>query len=181
MRKAMWLMLACGVMLVGWMVGSAVVADVKAEATVLFDFEDDADVNKWDTNNDKTDRSLSTEHATSGKGSMKVVLKAGEFPGISTGHISLKDWSGYTTLKFDIFADSAFDLMMTVKDPNSKNYDTRYNNDKIEINKGANTISIAVGDIGDKIDLKKINLISIHAGTLDKEVTFYMDNMRLEK
>jgi hypothetical protein len=152
-----------------------------AEGTlVMFDFEDEDGLKKFDAN--KSDAEASTEHATSGKQSLKVTLKAGEtYAGLYTERFPTKDWMAYSKLKFDIFVDEAVTLGMTLKDVNSKDYATRYNRDSIELEKGANTVTIELVDAGDKIDLKKIKSMSLFAGKVDKNTVFYLDNVRLEK
>jgi hypothetical protein len=178
MRKVMLVMVGC---IAATVVGVAWSQDQPAPAaTVLFDFEDEADVKKWDAKN--SEPSASTEHATSGKGSMKLTLKGGvDFPGIYTERFPTKDWSGFKTLKFDVFADEPMTLMLSIKDPDSKDYASRFNMDKIEINKGANTVVIPLSDVGAKIDVKKIKSTTIFSGKLDKDTTIYLDNVRLEK
>ena len=178
MRKVMLVMVGC---IAATVVGVAWSQDQPAPAaTVLFDFEDEADVKKWDAKN--SEPSASTEHATSGKGSMKLTLKGGvDFPGIYTERFPTKDWSGFKTLKFDVFADEPMTLMMTAKDPNSKDFASRFNKEKIEINKGANTVAIPIADIAGKIDVKTIKSTTIFSVKLEKDPTLYLDNIRLEK
>jgi hypothetical protein len=203
MRRIALVTLVCAVVaLFGWMMVGGVQADEKAptppatpapgaepaptapkaEAKVLFDFEDDKGLAQAEAKNAET--SLSTDHATSGKNSLKVVLSASKLPGVGFMKLPVTDWSGYKTLKFDIFAegDDAMKFAMSIKDTKSKDYASRYNNEKIAVAKGANTISIDIADIGGHIDLKIVKQMSIFAcGTLEKEATVYIDNIRLEK
>ena len=187
MRKVMLVLLGCvALAIVAVEVGGALWAQEAPKpaapaTTMLFDFEDEDDVKKCEAK-PNTETAPSAEHATSGKQSLKVTLKPdGEYPGLYIEKFPTKDWSGFSALKFDVFADEAFVLAMTVKDVNSKDYATRYNNDKIELNKGANTVVITLGDVGDKIDVKKIKSMTIFASKVDKARTFYLDNVRLEK
>lgn len=179
MRKLMVVLLGC-VAVAG--VGQAFLpvgfAQAKEGALVLFDFESADDVAKWEANG--SEMSVSTEHATSGKQSMKVVLKPGEYPGLSTGKIE-KDWSAYKELKLDVFADAAFTIAVRIDDDNSKDYASRYNNEGVEIAKGQSTVTLTLGDVGDKIDLKKVKMLCFFAINPDKDITFYVDNVRLEK
>ena len=147
---------------------------------VMFDFEDADGIKKLDAN--KSEAEASTEHATSGKQSLKVTLKAGaDYPGLYVEKFPTKDWSAYSKLKIDIFADEAVTMGMTLKDPKSKDYATRYNNDKVALEKGANTITVELVDVADKIDLKTIKSMSFFAHKPEKAVTLYVDNVRLEK
>ncbi|HUU42148.1 MAG TPA: hypothetical protein VMY39_01985 [Planctomycetota bacterium] len=183
MRK--WILAALAVAALGFVGGELVGTawaqdDVKAaDATkVLFDFEDDQDVTKWEAN--KSEISASTEHATSGKQSLKVVLNAEKFPGLRTQKFE-RDWSGYATLKFDVFTDAPLNLMMTVKDKKSKDYASRYNNERIKLKEGANTVSIPLEDVGAKIDLKAVLSVTLFGGKMEKVTVIYLDNVRLEK
>jgi hypothetical protein len=179
----MWVLLGCVAAGFAVAFGGALWAqdEAKPATTMLFDFENEDDVKFCEAKAD-TETAASTEHATSGKQSLKVTMKAGaDYPGLYVEKFPTKDWSGNAALKFDVFADEAVTLGMTLKDPNSKNYETRFNNDKISLNKGANTVTITLGDVGDKIDLKKIKSMSLFCPKPEKDVTIYVDNMRLEK
>jgi hypothetical protein len=158
--------------------GDALWAQAKEEAKMLFDFENADDAAQWEAANAAT--SIVAEHATSGKSAMKVVLEGAEYPGINTAKIA-NDWSGYKELKFDVFADQAFNLAVRIDDENSKDYAGRYNLDQNDLNKGANTVTITLGDVGDKIDLKKVKLFILFGINPAKDTTYYLDNVRLVK
>ncbi len=183
MRKVMWVLLGCVAVAFAVKFGSAALwaqGEAKPATLMLFDFEDEDGLKKFDAN--KSETAGSAEHVTSGKQSLKVTLKTGEnYPSIYTERFPTKDWSGYAALKFDVFVDEAITLSMTVKDVNSKDYASRYNRDKVELEKGANTVTVTLGDVGDAIDPKKIKSMTIFAGKVDKDTMFYLDNVRLEK
>lgn len=148
------------------------------EAKMLFDFEDAGDAAKWESANAET--SVVADHATSNKSALKVTLKAAEYPGISTAQIA-NDWSGYSKLVFDVFADEDFNLAIRIDDENSKDYASRFNLDKNDVVKGKNTVTIDLVDIGDKIDLKKVKLLILFSIGTQHDTTCYLDNVRLEK
>ena len=156
-------------------------APAPAAATMLYDFENEDDVKFCEAKAD-TETAAVAEHATSGKQSLKVTMKGGaDWPGLYAEKMPVKDWTGFAALKFDVFAEGDVTLGMTIKDPNSKSFETRYNNDKIQLTKGANTVVITLGDVADAIDIKKIKSISIFCYKPEKDVTLFVDNMRLEK
>jgi hypothetical protein len=148
------------------------------EAKMLFDFEDAGDLAKWEAA--EADVSIVGDHATSGKSALKVTLKAAEYPGITTTQAP-NDWKGFAKLSFDLFADEDMTLLVRIDDENSKDYASRYNNDGIDIKKGANNVSIELADVGDKIDLAKVKMLILFGSNPPKPVTFYLDNVRLEK
>ena len=123
MRRTMLVLLACAAAAgFGVRFGDALWAQAKEEAKMLFDFENADDAAQWEAANAAT--SIVAEHATSGKSAMKVVLEGAEYPGINTAKIA-NDWSGYKELKFDVFADQAFNLAVRIDDENSKDYASR--------------------------------------------------------
>jgi hypothetical protein len=148
------------------------------ESKMLFDFEDAGEAASWEAATAET--SVVAEHATSGKNALKVVLKAGEYPGINTAKVP-NDWSGYKELQFDVFADQDFTLFCRIDDENSKDYASRYNNDGIEITKGKNSVTLGLGDVGAAIDLKKVKLLILFGSGVQQDTTFYLDNVRLVK
>ncbi len=149
------------------------------ETKVLFDFEVDADAAAWRAA--RCEKSVSAEHATSGAKSLKLKLTAnGDTSGIATEGLAVKDWSGYTTFAFDVFADDGLALTVSLRDAFRKPF-----RKEVDLAKGANTISIPVADIAAgmedaKLDIKKMAAITllVHLGA---ERTIYIDNVRLEK
>ncbi len=162
--------LACALAAFAW-------AEAK-DAKVLFNFEEAGELAKWDAAD--ADIAVVADHATVGKGALKVTLKAAEYPGITTTQIP-NDWKPWSKLKFDLFADEAFTLLVRIDDENSKDYESRYNNDGLEIAKGANSVAIDLSNVGGKIDLAKVKMLILFGSNVAKPTTFYLDNMRLEK
>ncbi len=146
----------------------------KAGAKVLNDFEVDADKDMFADS--KADISLSTEHATSGKHSLKVVWK--EFNPLSAIGTLPEDWSEHKWLKFDLFIDGG-DTRFTLrlKDKAGKSYDVW----QYPVQAGANTIIVNLETAGEKIDLKQIFHLFFYLVDDKETVTGYVDNLRLEK
>ena len=174
MRRTILILAACA----ACMLAAAFSGAEGKPSLMLFDFEAAGDLAKWEAAD--ADTSIVGDHATSGKSALKVTLKAAEYPGLTTTQAP-NDWSAYKTLKFDVFADEGLTLHLRIDDANSKDYTSRYNNDDISINKGANAVSIDLADVGGKIDLKKIKMLILFGSNVAKPVTFYLDNVRLEK
>jgi hypothetical protein len=184
MRKIMLVTLACTLIaIVGLKFADVLWAQAKEEAAVLFSFEKPEDLKAWqveDELKDKVQLSVVAEHATDGKAALKMVLKPHEWPGMFTTSLP-KDWSGYTQLKFDVFADEGADLCVRIDDTESKDYGSRYNSEGNFCNKGANTVTLWLSDVGGKIDLKKVKALYIFSTNVQKDLTFTIDNIRLVK
>jgi hypothetical protein len=175
LRKALWVSAA--------MLAAGIAWAAAGEATVLFDFENDADVAAWqveDVLKDKVKLEASDEHATSGKRSLKMTLQPHEWPGMSTTKLP-KDWSGQADLAFDVF--SAVDTTMSVRidDDNSKDYASRFNSQAQDLVKGKNTVTLALADVGDAVDLKKIKALYLFSTDVPEQRVFFIDNIRLIK
>ena len=150
---------------------------------LLFDFENNAEVKAWkveDELKDKVELSASDKNATSGKRSLKMVLKAHQWPGAFTKELP-KDWSGYSKLVFDVVADQAADMNVRIDDANSTDYESRFQLGGQSLNKGKNEITVWLTDVGAAIDLKKITAVFLFCGGVEKDLTFYIDNIRLIK
>src|SRR5262249_36210965 len=73
--------------------------------TVLFDFEDAADLRNWSLPTVAVDFSRSTAHATSGRHSLKLTFSGDALPTVATAQFPVDDWSGFQTFQADAFAD----------------------------------------------------------------------------
>ena len=156
---------------------------VVAAVLLLYSFETDAQFKAWqveDELKDKVQLSVVEEHATDGKKALKMVLKPHDWPGAFTTSLP-KDWSAYAQLKFDVFAEEGADINVRIDDEASKDYESRYNSGANFCNKGANTVTLWLSDVGAKVDLKKIKAMYIFSGNVQKDLTFYIDNIRLVK
>src|SRR6266853_1212228 len=79
---------------------------------VLYDFEDAADLKAWSNlvlpagkDKEPTVRiELSSDHATSGKHSLKLTFNGGNWPTIATTQVT-DDWLNYPTFEADVYAE----------------------------------------------------------------------------
>ena len=166
------LLLACVVLLAGAL---AFAADQvpKPETKVINDFELDTDLDMF--KDSTAEIAVSTEHATSGKHSLKVVWK--EFNPLSAFGTLPEDWSEYKWLKFDLFMDGDSNFTLRLKDKDGKGYDVW----QYPVTAGANTITVNLETAGEKIDLKQVFHLFFYLVDEKETVTGYVDNVRLEK
>jgi hypothetical protein len=109
---------------------------------VLFDFESEAELNylHWKCH---ALLSLSPEHATHGKQSLRMELFPDEYSGFAP-MIENTDWRGYETFCFDIYNRQGRPVPLTVRIDDKKDYpdyDDRYNKTFV-LKPGLNTVSI---------------------------------------
>jgi hypothetical protein len=105
--------LFCFVILVPVLTCSVLAADQPA-VKVLFDFEEAADLTAWSNlalpdakeKEPPAKIELSTEHATSGKRSLKITFAGGRWPTITTTQV-LDDWLPYHTFEADVTVSRA--------------------------------------------------------------------------
>jgi hypothetical protein len=115
------------IFLLGFAIPAA--ADPKAAAAdkVLFDFEEPADLKVWSNlelpgakeKEPPAKLELSTDHATSGKHSLKITFDGGRWPTITTTSIP-DDWTGWETFKADVTVDRPCVVGFTVLQEQSK-------------------------------------------------------------
>jgi len=159
---------------------------------VLHDFEDSAEVRRWEFK--KAKPAFSTEHATLGRHSMK--LAPNEY---MVNTLSKWDWSGYDALEIDFFVDGdeGVGVSLLVGDEDWTNKGRKYwnrHNGSFNLQPGKNTASIPVeglyrGEAGSRnndlaYNIKPDKIIRIDFGfrPMGKSVkAIYMDNMRLVK
>ena len=165
-------LLACIVLLGGGLV-FAVGEAPKGETKVLNDFELDTDKDMFADSTATIE--ISTEHATSGKHSLKVVWK--EFNPLSAIGTLPEDWSEYKWLKFDLFMEGESSFTLRLKDKAGKGYDVW----QYPVQAGANTITVNLESAGEKIDLKQVFHLFFYLVDEKETVTGYVDNVRLEK
>ena len=145
----------------------------KAGTKVLNDFEVDADKDMFADST--ADISISTEHATSGKHSLKAVW-TGAKPLSAIGTLPA-DWSEYKWLKFDLFMEGESNFTLRLKDKAGKSYDVW----QYPAQAGANTITVNLETAGGTIDLKQIFHFFFYLVDDKETATGYVDNLRLEK
>jgi hypothetical protein len=151
---------------------------------VLFDFESDSELDqlRWKCH---TLFSLSDEHATHGKRSLKLELFPSDYPGL-TPMLKENDWGRYKALCFDIYNPGEKQIQVSVRidDKNGyPDYAEQYNK-SFNINPGMNQMSIPLNTLVTsgterKLDLKNIYRVLIFMVRPEKKVTLYLDYMRL--
>lgn len=114
------------------------------------------------------------------KKTLKLTLQPHEWPGVNTQAIPA-DWSGYEALRFDVVAEGDMTLNVRIDDANTKDYNTRFNSGGHYVTKGRNTVTIWLSDVAAKLDLKGLKALYIFCSNVQKPVTFYLDNIRLER
>lgn len=151
---------------------------------VLIDFETDADLDRvhWKCH---TLMGLSSEHATHGKGSLRLELYPSDYPGFEP-LLDQKDWREYRTLCFDVFNPSERRVSITLRIDDRKerpDYRDRYNN-PIMLNPGMNRITIPLGTLittgtGRDLDLGTIERLILFTVSPPRRVLLYLDHLRL--
>ena len=151
---------------------------------VLFDFELDSELDRfhWRCH---TLFSLSHQHITHGKGSLRLELYPSDYPGL-TPMIEKRDWRGYKALHFDIYNPKNETLTITVRIDDRRdypNYADRYNKSFI-LKPGMNRViipldTLATSGNGRKLNLKEIYRVLIFMTRPKRRVVLYVDYLRL--
>jgi len=172
------------ILIIAWYLVSMACQEGQTGERVLFDFESDAEFDRfhWKCH---TLFSLSDEHVTHGKKSLRVELYPSDYPGL-TPTLGENDWRDYKVLSFDIFNPEEGALTITVRIDDRKdypNYEDRYNKGFI-LEPGMNHMSIPLDSLvtsgkDRKLNLKKIYRILIFMTRPEKRVVLYMDYIRL--
>lgn len=157
---------------------------VYQKSNILFDFESPADLEKLNWECHKWFE-LSTEHATSGKHSLKASFPPGQYPGIEFEAI-LPDWSHYDYLQMDIFNPQKEEIRLHVRIDDHKSdweYANRFDLDFV-LKPGMNPISIPTNSIKTNLhpyplNLKKIERLIVFVPNNLKPRDLYIDNIRL--
>jgi hypothetical protein len=153
---------------------------------ILFDFESDSELDQfyWKCH---TLSSLSEEHASHGKQSLKMELLPDEYPGIFP-MISNPDWRGFSSLCFDVFNAQKTNVPLTVRIDDRKDYPgygDRYNTTFL-LAPGQNAISISLKDLrtsqtGRPLNLKEVYRVIIFVTKPQYKIILYVDYIRLQQ
>ena len=151
---------------------------------VLFDFESDADLDRfhWKCH---TLFSLSEEHATRGRSSLKLELFPSDFPGLAP-MFEQNDWRGFGQLAFDVFNNEAESIQVTVRIDDKltfPGYEDRYNHE-YTLKPGLSTVVVPVDGLvtsgtGRRLDLKMITRLLVFVERPEKRIVLYLDYFRL--
>jgi hypothetical protein len=127
------------------------------------------------------------QYATDGDYALKAMLLTGMYPGVSMEYF-IPDWSGYSSLEFDVFYEEIIPLKITVR-INDRMHNEQFNdryNENFLLQKGLNHISIRLDKIknapkGRMMDMTAIKGLCIFTYRLKEPKILYLDNIRLKK
>jgi hypothetical protein len=152
----------------------------------LFDFESDAELESFAWRCGQL-FSLSEEHATHGRRSLRLELHPSPYPGLRP-QISRRDWSGFSSLCFDVYnpQPEALPLAVRIDDVrNRANYANRFNR-ATRLAPGANRVRLPLAGLttsgtGRRLDTGDIWALYIFSPHPDKVKVVYIDYLRLER
>ena len=159
------------------------------EEKLLGGFEGETVPREWEPNAD-TKLSISTEHATEGKQSLKVEMSKGAYPGVGLVGRA-QDWSTYDALRFTVFNQNAGTVWCTVRvdDATSRGIGSRFSMDDhvvaIRINNGVNDIEVPICALkqgtpeSQGLDATRIKQFKFFIGDLKRDAVLFFDNVRL--
>ena len=137
-------------------------ADKPATEKVLFDFEEEADLDKihWKC---KTLFALSEEHATHGLRCLRMELYSSPYPGVPP-IFKDNDWSRFRALAFDVYNPEEKEIKLSVRIDDKKDYpeyEDRYNRSFV-LRKGANQIEIPIGGLVTSGTMRRLDVRTIY-------------------
>jgi hypothetical protein len=151
---------------------------------ILFAFESDQELDEvnWQCH---TIMSISDLHATHGKSSLKLEMYPSAYPGFSP-FLSVKDWSKYKALCFDVFNPDETERGITVRIDDTENnteYKDRYNQGFV-LKNGMNHIRIALDSLitsgtGRRMNTSTIDKFLFFTHNPTEKVVLYIDQIRL--
>ena len=154
-----------------------------AREHMLLDFESDSELDqlRWECH---TLYSLSEEHVTHGRKSLKMELYPSDYPGLEP-ILKKNDWSGFNKLCFDIY-NPGENLEMTLRiddKEGSPDYEDRYNRVFV-LKPGMNRMNIpfvtlVTSGTNRHLNLTNIQRLMIFMASPGKRVVLYADNVRL--
>ncbi|WP_300675000.1 hypothetical protein [Desulfoluna sp.] len=158
-------------------------AGVPSEDRVLFDFEQDAELDRlhWKCG---TLYSLSTDHPTRGERCLKMELYPSAYPGFFP-KLSVSDWRGYTALAMDIYNPSPHAVVLTLRvdDEKKTSYAQRYNG-RVVAEPGRTAFVLPFESLttsGDRrpLNLKRVWTFLLFSSPPEEKQVLYLDAVRL--
>lgn len=153
---------------------------------ILYDFETDLSLDQfhWRCH---TLFSLTDQHATSGKKSLKMEFYPSPYPGIAP-QLVFNDWSRYDYFSFDVFnpLDTAVHLTLRIDDQKDAfDFNQRYNK-RLKLKPGMNYFKIPLKSLKTSNIKRPLNLREIYQFLLfivdpKQKYTLYFDNFKLAK
>lgn len=162
---------------------------LEARLPTLADFENVSEEKRWEPIAGTVMQS--EENASHGKFSLKGLLKAAPFSGISLSRLP-HDWSAYNSLNFDLYNPQPKPLYMTLRihDAGHELGDRRWQyydrfNRRLKLQSGWNYYRIDLQTLRNapesrEMDLRFVENLSLFAAGLSEPKVIYADNFRLE-
>lgn len=154
------------------------------EFPVLADFENEAELDRWDYSKQIV---LDSTYYSHGKSSLKVEFDTTRYSTISFIHFPA-DWSEFRYLKFDMYSPSSDSLLLTCRIHDSEhNYDYKDRfNYSFFLSSGWNEIDIDLVKVKRSSGLRSMNMeniqsLGLFSSRLVEQRTIYLDYIRLEK
>ncbi len=151
---------------------------------MLLGFESDAELDllHWKCH---TLFSISDEHVTHGKKSLRMELYPSDYPGLNP-KLEVNDWKKYGTLNFDIYNPEKEETMITVRIDDQKehpDYADRYNM-RFILKPGLNLIRIPLDSLITSGTHRQLNLTKIYKFLIfmvhpQRKYVLYIDHVRL--
>jgi hypothetical protein len=161
-------------------------SDMPAAEKILFDFESDEELDQMDWRC-RTLMSLSREHVTHGKLSVKLELFPAKYPGMNAV-LKNSDWRGYSAFCFDIYnpGEETLSLVVWIDDGSKNGVFTDRFNEISNVGSGWSTIAIPLEGIltrGTKrrMDLSRIYQFGVYLMNPEEKTELYVDYIRLVK
>lgn len=157
-----------------------------AETRLLCDFETDADLKVWKTNQARLERI--TTSTLQGRAALAVTFLPGEFPGVSLlGKTALlQGWERFDSLRFEVFNPTNRPVPFTIRidDAQSHNFESRFN-DEFVLRPGVNRLEyplhrLPTEDGRRAIDPASIVRLMLFTGKRSEPLTLWIDHVRLE-
>jgi len=171
-------------LVVGFVCALAACGGGRTGERVLFDFESDSELNQfhWKCH---TLFSLSNQHVTHGKGSLKLELYPSDYPGL-VPILEEKDWSGHKSLCFDIYNPQRQDIQISLRIDDRKDYPGYGDgyNESFILKPGIHRLSLPLVTLvtsgtDRRLDLRRIHSLLIFVTRPESKVVLYFDYIRL--
>ena len=159
--------------------GSVLAAENSAPAFTIANFDDPADLKKFEHDSSLVDLTVGPRTPTEMNNVMKYVVKGGEYPGFTLNVPQIpKDWSKFETLSFVVWSPNDAGLGVRIDDEKSFNFNSRFNGDA-KASKGRTLIQIPLKNIAKSVDPTRIKALIIFMVSPPKDLTLYFDDFKL--
>lgn len=153
---------------------------------LLVDFESNNELDRFEWKC-KTLFSLSSEHVTHGRHSLKLELFPSDYPGIAPILVR-KNWRNYRNFAFDVFNTMGENVVLSVRidDPAGYKDDAERYNHNFNLNPGMNHLRIPLSSIRASgthrpLNLKTIRNLTLFVDSPKEKIVIYTDFWRLER